>query len=185
MSLVDLETLPFDLLQVLPVLENEFVRREEDVKLEVAQRTKFEFANDFARSRRPHVADDVEVGSPDAKLHLPCRYSRERHNNEKRAILMKRVKQVGQERDRLDGFAEAHFVREDSIFSLAPDVGEPVEAGELKWLERTPEISWIFEYFGIRGARVVWFRAGGQGCASLTRSKFGDRQRVGADVFVY
>ena len=65
------KALPFDLLQILSVFENELVCSEQDVEFEVPQWSKLELANDLARLGGTHIADDIEIGGPSTKLHLP------------------------------------------------------------------------------------------------------------------
>lgn len=72
MSFVDHQRLPLDRSQILTILQDELVSRQEDVELEFLRvGAKFELANDFTRLARADVGDDVEVGSPGLELGLP------------------------------------------------------------------------------------------------------------------
>lgn len=85
---VDSQILPFDLTEILSVLEDEFVRCQQDVELEVLERPKFELSNNLSRSCRAHIADHIKIRSPGIELHLPSGNGGERDDHEERAVLL-------------------------------------------------------------------------------------------------
>lgn len=113
MRLVDSKRLPFDLSQLCTIFEDKFVGREQDVELEILQRSKLKLPDDVSGSGRTHVANHVEIRSPDPELHLPGRYGRERNDDKEWAILTLCVEQVGEEGYRLDSFTQAHLTSAD------------------------------------------------------------------------
>jgi len=103
--LINLQSLPLDPTQIAPILQDEFVRREQNVELEFLGRSKLVLSDDLSRISFPHVADDVHVGSPVLELLLPGGDGGERDDDEERTVLLSFVEEVVEERDGLDGFS--------------------------------------------------------------------------------
>jgi len=150
--LVNLQSLPFDLLEILAVLENELVRGEKDVEAKILGRAKLGLTDHVTRGGGAHVDDNVEIRSPGAELHCPGVDRRQGNDNEEGAVLLLSVEQVRKEADRLDSLAETHLVGEHAtVATLAPEVCEPVESSKLEGLEGASTL----EVLGVLGNLLV------------------------------
>ena len=73
------------------------------------------------------------------------------------------MKQPREVRYGLDGFAETHFVGEDAVLVFAPEVGEPVETGQLERFERTAEVIGLLFDFDVRRSSRIGGRSSRKG----------------------
>ena len=104
------ERLPFDLLEILTIFENELVRGQEHIELEILQRPELKLSNNLAGPCRPHIADDIQIRAPDAELHLPRGDGGEWNDNKEGTVLPLSVKKVGQKSNGLNGFTKSHLI---------------------------------------------------------------------------
>ena len=130
-----------ELLQPLPVLHDELVRREQHV--EAAGRRPLRhlsLPDGLARVGRALVRDGHRVGDPLAALELPVGEHRERHDDHEGARDVLRLHQVGDERDGLDRLAQPHLVGEDAVEVVVVQRDHPAqplqaEGEEERWEE--------------------------------------------------
>ena len=87
------------------------------------------------RARVAHIRDHVEVGCPVRERRLPRRDGRQRNDNEERTELTHAVEQVAEIHYALHRLAQTHLVREDTILTTVPEVGEPVQPSQLEVFE--------------------------------------------------
>lgn len=78
--------------------------------------------NHDARLAVAHVRNHVEVGRPDLELALPVDDGGEGDRDDEGSLRVALLVQRVEEDDRLDGFPQAHLVRQDGVCSLAPGV---------------------------------------------------------------
>jgi hypothetical protein len=95
MRLVNHERLPLDLAQLILVLEDILIRRQEHVELDLSGNLpEFKVPDHLARRRIANVGDHVHVRCPVLELRLPRRKCGQRDNNEERSILVMSMHQV-------------------------------------------------------------------------------------------
>lgn len=110
-ALVDDDVLPGDVLEVRSVQHNVLVRSNEDVEL-----FEFNFASQLVTFALLALVDeDLNFGSPLVELHRPVSDGCERHNYKERSLVLLDFNKVREERDRLNGLTQAHFIGQDAI----------------------------------------------------------------------
>ena len=138
-ALVDDDVRPAPLFETQPVLHDELVRREHHVEGRlrglVILAAHLLFKQVFARVRRALVDDCDRVRAPARELELPVGERGQRHDDEERAAQVLRLDQVRDQRDRLDGLAQTHFVGQDAVELVVVQRDEPSQPCHLVLLE--------------------------------------------------
>jgi len=88
---------------------------------------------------RAEVSEDLKRRSKPLELLLPVHDDGCRDNDQVRAPHSSFSGEVGDHRDRLDGFSETHLVSEDTVQLPVVKSGEPVESNDLIWSEHAFE----------------------------------------------
>lgn len=109
------------------ILDDVLVRREQDLEVALTDLPSCR----FALHRCAFVSDDLDRGSPFLELHDPVRHRRQRDNDEEGPILLLHLDQVREKRDRLNGFAETHLVRENAVDVIVVERHHPFETFDL------------------------------------------------------
>lgn len=76
------------------------------------------------------VHNDIHV-CPSLDFTLPVTNSRQRRNNQKRALNVQFSVEVVEEGCGLDGFSKTHFVGQDAVLTTMVAIEQPIEAFEL------------------------------------------------------
>ena len=63
---------------------------------------------------RPIVSKNLEGREPFLELHLPVEHNRSGHHDQMGPPVIKIARQVPEQRDGLDGFAQTHLIRENA-----------------------------------------------------------------------
>ena len=101
MTLVDNHMNPLNLRQQLSVLDDIFVRREEDLEISVLD---FDLSS-ASLGGRTFVRDHSNGRGPFLELHDPVWHCRQRDDDEERSILLFRFDEESDESDRLNSFS--------------------------------------------------------------------------------
>ena len=68
-----------------------------------------------AHRRRTFVANDVDRRRPLVKLERPIRQCRQRHDDQKRTVVLLGFDQISDQTNGLDCFTQTHFVGQDAV----------------------------------------------------------------------
>ena len=130
-ALVDDHVAPAYLGQARLVAYDVLVGGREHVELAVLEQS-----GQVAALRRITLVHDVDDGRrPARKLVHPVGESGERHDDEERSVDLLLLHQIGDERNGLDGLAEAHLVGQDAVQVVVVERDEPLEAAYLIGLQ--------------------------------------------------
>mmetsp|Transcript_5126 Transcript_5126/g.14694 ORF Transcript_5126/g.14694 Transcript_5126/m.14694 type:complete len:252 (-) Transcript_5126:407-1162(-) len=121
------------------ILKNERVRRDAHV-----ERVRLGPALALLRSLlgRAVIGEQLERRTPSFKLHLPVEHHRSWHDDQMRAPVAALARQPRQERDCLDGLAETHLVRQDTVQMLVVQGHQPVQTNVLILTQLSLEQKW-------------------------------------------
>mmetsp|Transcript_4943 Transcript_4943/g.18605 ORF Transcript_4943/g.18605 Transcript_4943/m.18605 type:complete len:222 (-) Transcript_4943:1561-2226(-) len=132
MTLVHDDIAPFWLLEYAMISCDVLVLSKHHIELAGANILFVELLTLVRVSRIHHHS---EMRSPSLKLICPILKSSQRHNDKMRALIVFKFLQVGNERDGLNGFSEAHLVGQNSIQFVVVERHEPLKTFELIRLE--------------------------------------------------
>ena len=80
---------------------------------------------------RPEVGQDLQGRAPTLELHLPVDNDGGGHNDEVRTPDTSVTGQRGEQRDRLNGLSESHFISQYTVQSLIVQSYKPIETDDL------------------------------------------------------
>lgn len=123
---------PVDLPEDEPVLQDDLVRRQDDVELELGLRTvELVVPDHSAAPRVPDVRQHVQVRRPLPELPGPAGQRRQRHDDKERPEHVVVPHKPLHKGHNLDGLPEPHLVRKDPVHPRAVALHEPVEPLQL------------------------------------------------------
>ena len=130
--LADDDVLPLDLAQHGLILHHELERGEQHVELAARHLLALDL---LAHTRRALVDHHPDVRGPLDELVGPVGQRGERHHDQERAIILLHLHDVGDQRDRLDGLAQAHLVGQDAVEVVVVQGDHPLQALQLVCLQ--------------------------------------------------
>lgn len=86
------------------------------------------YAHDTSLLLAAVILHDVERWTPLGQLNFPVSQCRARNDNQMNPLLLRRLLQISQECNNLDGLAQSHFVGQDSVGPILMQHRKPVEA---------------------------------------------------------